>query len=220
MNENQDLLNVTGRIHQLVDYGIITVDELRQLQSFCNDEISRLDSSGFIEREQINWKDYEIREQSTNHEIDAGTAMDMTNAFSKSDDIAGIYKEILHISYEVATDLFKNNKKVKIFIGADKYGLVFLYKDEKENTYYILDNKLTKERIIEDEFEAYKKTYNEGLKLILDGQIHQHNSTTSNTERFVLFDTFYAELVRLKPKYPNLVISFHPALMYLTRCLK
>ncbi|WP_343660120.1 hypothetical protein [Chryseobacterium sp.] len=212
MSEKQDLLNLTGRIHQLVDYGIVTVDELNQIKSFCNDEISRLNSSEFIERAEIDWNDYKIREQSTNHEIDAGTAMDMTNAFSKSDDIAGVYKEILHISYEVATDLFKNNTKVKIFIGADKYGLVFLYEDENKNEYYILDNKLAKEKIIKDEFDNYKKTYNDGLKSILDALIRRYDPVTSNTERFILYDTFYAELVRLKPKYPNLVISFHPAM--------
>ncbi|MDP9958288.1 hypothetical protein [Chryseobacterium lathyri] len=212
MNENQDLLNLLGRIHQLVDYGIINIDKLNEIQSFCDDEISRLDSHGFIEKEEINWNNYKIREQSTGHEIDAGMAMDMTNAFSKSNEIAEIYKEILHISYEVATDLFKTNNKLKIFLGADRKGLVFLYVDEKENKYYILDNKLKKEEIIKDEFDDYKKTYNDGLKSILDRRIQQYNSITSNTERFILFDTFYAELERLKPKYPNLVVSFHPAI--------
>lgn len=212
MNENQDLLNLTGRIHQLVEYGTITIDELNQIQSFCRDEISRLDSSGFIEREEIDWNDYKILEQSSGHEIDAEMARSMTDAFNAPTDIAKIYKQPLDISYEVATDLFESNKEIKIFIGANTKRIFFLYEDEKEKRYYTLDNNLKKEEITQDEFDAYKRVYNEGLKLILDRYIRQYDPTTSNTERFILFDTFYDLLKKLRPMYPNLVISFNPAM--------
>jgi hypothetical protein len=209
MGDNQDLLNLNGRIHQLVEYGIFTVDELNHIQSFCRDEISRLNSSGFIEREKINWNEYEIREQTSGDEIDAVTARNMTDSFSI---IAKEYKEPLDISYEVITDLFQAYRKMEIFLGASKSRLFFLFEDEKEKKYYTLDNNLRKEEVTWGEFDSYKSTYNEGLKTILDKHIHEYDATTSNTERFTLRDTFYDILKKLRPTYPNLVISFNPAI--------
>lgn len=212
MEGNQDLLNVTGRIHQLVEYGIFTVDELSQIQSFCRDEISRLDSSGFIEREEINWGAYKIREQMTGDEIDEAMARSMTGEFNNSDDIAEIYKQRLDISYEVIKDLFESYQQMKIFIGANEKRLFFLFEDETEKKYYTLDNNLRKEEITKGEFDNYKTGYNEGLKTVLDEHIRLHDPTTSNTETFMLRNTFYDMLNEQRPKYPNLVISFNPAI--------
>lgn len=119
MNENQDLLNLTGKIHQLVDYGIINTEKLQEIQSFCNQEMDRLLAEEFIERESIDWSKYIIYEQTeSDGEINAGLATEMTNAYQSIPNIKDIYRNKLQVSGEVAADLFgKNARNVKIFLG-------------------------------------------------------------------------------------------------------
>ena len=96
MNENQDLLNLTGKIHQLVDYGIINTEKLQEIQSFCNQEMDRLLAEEFIERESIDWSKYIIYEQTeSDGEINAGLATEMTNAYQSIPNIKDIYRNKL-----------------------------------------------------------------------------------------------------------------------------
>lgn len=215
MNENQDLLNLTGKIHQLVDYKAINTEELENVKSLCNQEIERLHSEEFIERESIDWKDYTIHEQTEpDGEIDGGLAMEMTGAYQDIDDIKNIYRNKLQVSGEVASDLFgKNAKNIKIFLGELNRGLIFLYEDLDLKKYYIISNMIIKEEISLEEFERYKDAYKGGeLKKILDPYIQKIDKNTVNTIRFTVSRDFFSKLESLKPKYPNIVISFHPAI--------
>ncbi|KYH06500.1 MULTISPECIES: hypothetical protein [Chryseobacterium] len=215
MNENQDLLNLTGKIHQLVDYGIINTEKLQEIQSFCNQEMDRLLAEEFIERESIDWSKYIIYEQTeSDGEINAGLATEMTNAYQSIPNIKDIYRNKLQVSGEVAADLFgKNARNVKIFLGELDNGLIFLFEDLLLQKYYIISNKIIKEEISAYNFGRYKDAYENGaLKRILDPYIQQYIPNTVNTVRFALSRAFFAKLENLKPKYPNIVISFHPAI--------
>lgn len=215
MNENQDLLNLTGKIHQLVDYKAINTEELENIKSFCNQEIDRLHSEEFIERESIDWENYNIHEQSVSDgEIDPGLAMEMTGAYQDIDDIKNIYRNKLQVSGEVASDLFGTNaKNIKVFLGELDRGLIFLYEDLDLERYYIISNKIIKEEISLQEFERYKDAYKNGeLKKILDPYIQKIDKNTVNTIRFTISRAFYSKLETKKRDYPNIVISFHPAI--------
>jgi hypothetical protein len=210
MNENQDLLDLLGKINQLVDYGRFGIEELNEVQEFCKKKITDIGSWGFIEREQIDISNFKIYDQRNPvQEISKEEAKKMMDEY---DALIGEnkYRKTLDITRPVADDLFNSNSEVKIFLGEKDQGLIFLY--EEKGIYYIIDNRMRKEEISLSLFKSYQKNYNDLLRSRLDQYIQTYDSTTINTIRFTILSNFHPTINLHALKYPNVSIAFYPAI--------
>lgn len=210
MNENQDLLDLLGKINQLVDYGRLGIEELNEIQSYCAKKIDELGSGGFIEREKMDLSNFKFYVQTNPvQEIPEEEARNMMAGYEA---LVGEnkYRTTLDITRSVADDLFKTNPEVKILLGEKDSGLVFLYEDK--GMYYIIDNRMRKEEISIDLFRLYQKNYKDFLGSRLDQYIQTFDSTTTNTRRFTILSNFHPTIDLHAIKYPNVSIAFYPAI--------
>lgn len=126
------------------------------------------------------------------------------------------YEKHLYVTGEVVRDLFENNEAIKVFLGEDNDGLLFMSQDINNENYYIISNCESKVEITEEQFLNYKSAYDEGLKSILDEYIQErrNDETARNTKRFILGNIVYNELLKQQEEKPaaNIVVSFYPAI--------
>lgn len=126
------------------------------------------------------------------------------------------YEKHLFVKSEVVLDIFENNEAVKVFLGENNEGLLFMSQDSNNENYYIISNCESKTEITEQQFRNYKSAYDAGLKSVLDGYLQekQNDSAARNTKRFILGNIVYNELVRQQESRPaaNIVVSFYPAI--------
>lgn len=126
------------------------------------------------------------------------------------------YEKHLFIAGDVMRNLFENNETVKIFLGEDNDGLLFMSQDVTDENHFIINNRESKAAITEEQFLNYKSAYDEGLKSVLDEYIQtkRNDETARNTKRFILGNIVYNELLRQQEINPtaDIVISFYPAI--------
>lgn len=126
------------------------------------------------------------------------------------------YEKHLSVTGKVVRDLFENNEAIKVFLGEDNKGLLFMSQDMTNDNYYIISNCESKIEITEEQFLNYKLAYDKGLKSILDKYIQKerNDETARNTKRFILGNIIYNELLKQQGEKiaANIVVSFYPAI--------
>ncbi|MDH6252049.1 hypothetical protein M2347_001776 [Chryseobacterium sp. H1D6B] len=215
MRKNEDLQNLLGKIHQLVNYRIIDIEDLSTIQTFCNEEKERIATGSFIELiEKDKWKEDKIYEQRDTDRIHSESAIPMIWEYLGLNSLNDKYKRRLELSKEVADDIFLSVNEIDIFLGEDDNGLIFMCKLNKGASfeYYVINNTLKKKPILEGDFNHYRTSYEEGLKPILDRYLQANFATSINTRKFTVGSILYKELLTQSGTYSNIVISFYPAI--------
>ncbi|EJL76122.1 hypothetical protein [Chryseobacterium populi] len=215
MEENQDLQDLLGRIHQLVNYNLIGIDDLNVIQTFCNKEKERIERGNVMELiEKDKWKDYTVYAQQDTGKIHPESAIPMIWEYVDLNNLNDKYRKRLEISKSVADDIFLNVSEVDIFLGEINDGLIFMCKLNNGTSleHYIVNNTLKKTPISQQEFDTYKTNYEGGLKRELDRYLQIDFANSLSTKKFTVGDVLYKELLRQFTVHSNIVISFYPAI--------
>lgn len=215
MEENQDLQNLLGKIRQLVNYKLIGIEELDTIKTFCDAEKDRIASGGLVELiVKDKWKESTVYEQKDTGKISPESSIPMIWEYVDLDNLNDKYRKRLEISKEVADDIFSNRTEIDIFLGEDNNGLIFMYKldDGTSLSHYIINDLSRKKLISSNEFQIYRDSYENGLKRTLDSYLQVDFASSVNTRKFTMGDILYKELLKQYVTYPNIVISFYPAI--------
>ncbi len=239
MEKNKELEEILGKIYQYVEYKKLIDDDLNKIKEFCDKIIER--SSFIDESEKFEFKDFKIQRQeeidadyvikvlraevcpdnsmSGTGEVPSGIIANWRERYDEIDGVSEKYNRSIKITKEVVQDIFKDASvlKVKIYLGEDENGLVFLIKNESEDNYFIISNTSKKDSISKQEFEDLRKAYELGLKVDLDRYIRfkTNDPAANNTRRFILGRKIYDKLVAVSEQVSNSAIVFYPVIYLL-----
>ncbi len=214
MDKNQDVLN------QIVD-----VNELNERRH--SNKPGHIDWEKMKVYEQVSDKDADFDVYENNGGQKGNWGDPVTDLMTAEDGyqmsreyystVSDHYEKHLFITGGVMRDLFENNETVKIFLGEDNEGLLFMSQDITSGNYYIISNCESRIEITEEQFSNYKSAYDGGLKSVLDEYIQRkrNDEAARNTRRFILGNIVYNELSRQQQRTSlatNIVISFYPAI--------
>ncbi|WP_294286193.1 hypothetical protein [uncultured Chryseobacterium sp.] len=239
MEQNEELEEILGKIYQFVEYKKLKNDDLFKIKEFCDKMIER---SSFIDKsEKFEFKDFKIQRQeeisadyiikvlktkacpdnsmSGTGEVPSGIIANWRERYDEIDGVNEKYNRSIKITKEVAQDIFKDTSllKIKIYLGEDDNGLVFLTKNESENNYFIISNTSKKWSLKKQEFDDLRTAYELGLKSYLDKYIRSEtgNQVANNTRRFILGRKIYEKLIAVSEQTSNSAIVFYPVIYLL-----